>query len=248
MKTNLTSIAGLLGLFTACLQAGVEPTPAPQPGTSTGDFFLGANAREDSWFGYGGVNYNINGDKSAPGFIVHGLVGYGEYDYATLLGGVDGEVFEFDLGIGYQWFIPGHRVSFIGAFNFVDHQLSGNPIDLAQNSVNGDEVGFKPKIDIWNTDGSSFIYGGTFTYSTANDSYWNRVMFGSRVGEIYLGPELILQGNDEYEEYRAGITVAGIKLGLANIGASVGYAWADPKSGTDEQDGIYGSFHLSMDF
>jgi hypothetical protein len=248
MKKHIVSITGLLGLFTLSLQAGVMPTPPPSSSASVGDFFLGANAREDSWFGYGGVNYNINGDKSTPGFLIHGLVGYGEYEYDTLLGGVDGEVFEFDLGVGYQWFIPGHRVSLIAAFNYVDHELTGNPVDLARNSVNGDEIGFKPKLDIWSTDGSSFIYGGTFTYSTANDSYWNRVMVGGRLGEVYVGPELIFQGNDEYEEFRVGLTVAGIKLGMADLGASVGYAWADPEDGNDEQDGIYGAFHLSVSF
>lgn len=231
-------------------QAGEPAASQPAPGAdlSAGDFFLGGNAREDAWYTYGGVNYAFNGDKSASGFITQAMVGYGEYEYDTLLGGVDGEVSEFDFGLGYQWALPGYRVSLLAALNLVDHNLSGNPVDLANNSVNGDEAGFKPKLDIWNTDASSFLYGGTFTYSTAYDSYWNRVLFAAHVGEVYVGPEAIFQGNEEYEEVRAGLALAGLKLGCADLGASVGYSWADPDQGTDEQDGIYAGLHLNFDF
>jgi len=231
-------------------QAGdtVASKPAPVADASAGDFFLGGNAREDAWYSYGGVNYAFNGDKSLSGFIAQAMVGYGEYEYATLLGGVDGEVTEMDFGLGYQWVLPSYRVSLLAALNLVDHDLTGNPVDLANNSVNGDEAGFKPKLDIWNTDASSFLYGGTFTYSTAYDTYWNRALFAARVGGVYLGPEVIVQGNEEYEEVRTGLALTGLQLGCVNAGASVGYSWADPKQGTQEQDGIYAGLHLSLDF
>ena len=241
-----------LAALTLGLHAGETTTPAPQPtstaGASAGDFFFGGNVRKDAWYTYGGANYSINGDKSTNGFILHGLLGYGEYEYDTLLGGVDAELTELDLGIGYQWIISGHRVSLIGALNLVDHDLTGNALDLANNSVNGSETGFKPKLDIWNTDASSFIYGGTFTYSTAYDSYWNRVVFAANVGPVYLGPELIVQGNEEYEEIRAGLALLGLKLGMFDVGASVGYSWADPKQGTSDQEGLYSSIHMSFEF
>lgn len=232
-------------------QAGEKSAPvsaAPAPAGAAGDLFLGANAREDAWYAYAGVDYAINGNKNADGFITQLMLGYGEYDYETLLGGVDGEVSELDLGIGYQWFISGHRVSLLGALNLVDHDLSGNPIDLANNDVNGSETGFKPKLDIWNTDCSEWLYGGTFTYSTAYDSYWNRIMIAPRVGNVYLGPEFIVQGNEEYEEVRAGLALAGLQLGSFNVGVSVGYSWAEPDQGLDEQEGVYGALHMSMDF
>ena len=225
-----------------------KPAPTCAANASAGDFFLGADAREDAWYSYGGVNYAFNGDKSTSGFIAQAMVGYGEYEYATLLGGVDGEVTEMDLGLGYQWVLPSYRVSLLAALNLADHDLSGNPIDLANNSVNGDEAGFKPKLDIWNTDTSSFLYGGTFTYSTAYETYWNRVMFAAHVGNVYVGPEVVLQGNEEYEEVRAGVALAGLQLGCANIGASVGYSWAEPEQGTEDQEGVYAGLHLSFDF
>jgi|688.fasta_scaffold22941_5 hypothetical protein len=249
IKTVTTSC---LAALTLGLHAGEATTPAPKPtcstGCSAGDIFLGANAREDAWYTYGGANFSLNGDKSTNGFILHGLLGYGEYEYDTLLGGVEGEISELDLGIGYQWFISGHRVSLIGALNLVDHDLTGNLIDLANNSVNGSETGFKPKLDIWNTDASSFLYGGTFTYSTAYDSYWNRVVFTKNLGPVFLGPELIVQGNEEYEETRAGLALLGLKLGMFDVGASVGYSWADPKQGITDQEGIYSSIHMSFSF
>lgn len=240
-----------LAALTLGLHAGETTTAtAPQPtaGTSAGDIFLGVNVREDAWYTYGGVNYCINGDKTANGIILHGLFGYGEYDYDTLLEGVGGEVTELDLGIGYQWIVPGHRVSLIGALNLVDHDLTGNPLDLINNSVNGDEVGFKPKVEIWNTDASSFLYGGTFTYSTAYDSYWTRAVFAANLGPVYLGPELIFQGNEEFEEVRAGLALLGLKLGMVDVGASVGYSWADPEQGLSDQESIYGSIHFSFAF
>jgi hypothetical protein len=228
--------------------AAMKPAPKSVAGASAGDFFLGANVREDAWYSYVGADYALNGDKETSGFITQAFVGYGEYSYDTLLGGVDGEVSEVDLGVGYQWVLPSYRVSLLAAVNFVDHDLTGNPIDLANNSVNGDEVGFKPKLDIWNRDTSSFIYGGTFTYSTAYDTYWNRAMFATRVGSVYLGPEVIVQGNEEYEEVRAGLALTGLQLGIVNLGGSVGYSWADPDQGSSDQEGIYSSIHMSINF
>lgn len=228
-----------------------KPAPAPAANASAGDFFLGGNAREDAWYTYGGVNYAFNGDTSTSGFIAQAMVGYGEYEYATgtfPLGGVEGEVTEMDFGLGYQWVLPSYRVSLLAALNLADHDLTGSPADLADNSVNGDEAGFKPKLDIWNTDTSSILYGGTFTYSTAYESYWNRVLVAAHVGSVYVGPEVILQGNEEYEEVRAGLALTGLQLGCANIGASVGYSWAEPEQGADEQEGVYAGLHLSFSF
>lgn len=239
-----------LAALTLGLHAGETTAVAPQPsaGASSGDVFFGINARDDAWYTYGGCNFALNGDKSTNGFILHGLLGYGEYEYDTALGGVDGDVSELDFGLGYQWYLPGFRVSLIGALNLTDHDLTGSPIDLANNSVNGSETGFKAKIDIWNTDASNYLYGGTFSYSTAYESYWNRVMFAARVGSVYLGPEFIFQGNEEYQEFRTGLTIAGVKIGMLDIGASVGYAWADPDQGSSEQEGIYSTIHMSFSF
>ena len=246
-KITLTTIVSLTSIS---LYAGeVQPTPAPPTSAATrGDIFLGGNVRDDAWYTYAGFNYALNGDTSTNGFLLHGMAGYGEYEYDTDSGGVDGEVTEFDLGIGYQWFVEGHRVSAIAAVNFADHDLTGSAFDLENNSVNGDEVGFKPKIEIWNTDASTVLYGGTFTYSTAYDSYWTRAMCGLRVANVYLGPEIVYHGNEEYEEIRTGLALAGLQVGCANIGASLGYAWASPDDGNDDQEGIYGTVHASFSF
>jgi hypothetical protein len=248
-KTLTTSF---LVALTISLHAGEAPTSTPAPistaETSAGDIFLGANVREDAWYTFAGANYSLNGDQSSEGFILHGLLGYGEYEYDTLLGGVEAELTELDLGIGYQWIVSGYRVSAIGALNLVDHDLTGNPTDLANNPINGDKSGFKPKLSIWNTDASDYLYGGTFTYSTAFNSYWNRVLLAKNIGSAFLGPELIVQGNDEYEEVRAGLALSGVKLGMFDLGASVGYSWADPKQGTSDQEGIYSSIQLGVSF
>jgi len=230
-------------------QAGESPAPAPAPSVaSAGDIFFGGNAREDAWYTYIGSNYAFNGDKSTSGFIAHAMFGYGGYEYDTPLGGVEADMTEFDIGLGYQWILSGHRVSLIGCFNWVDHDLSGNPIDIADNDVEGDASGFKPKLDIWNTDASRFLYGGTATFSTSNNDYWARVLFAPRVGSVYLGPEGVIQGNEEYEEYRLGLCLTGLKLGIFDAGVSCGYAWADADSGSGDQDSVYGAIHISVDF
>ena len=221
---------------------------APPPAASVGDIFTGLNVREDAWYSYLGANYALNGDKSTDGFLLHGMFGYGGYEYDTLLGGVDADLTELDLGIGYQWFTSGHRISLIGAYNYVDHDLSGAPADIAANDSEGEESGFKAKVDIWNTDASEYLYGITATYATSNDDYWTRALVARNMGCYFLGPEVIFQGNEEYEEYRVGLAVAGLKLGCADVGLSVGYAWADPDQGTSDQDSLYGTIHLSFDF
>lgn len=216
--------------------------------TSPGDIFFGANTRNDAYYMYGGMNYAFNGDKSATGCFLSLLAGDGGYEYDTLLGGVDAELIEIDLGLGYKWALASHTLSLTGALNYSDHHLNGNPIDLAANSVSGKEYGFKARVDVWNNDTTNFLYGGIFSYSTAFDAYWNRVVFAPKLGSVYLGPELILQGNEEYQEHRAGLALSGLKLGLADIGTSVGYAWADPDVGVNDQEGLYGTVHVSFEF
>ena len=233
--------------LTAVASAGEPVAPAPAP-TSAGDIFLGANAREDAWYSYLGTNYAFNGDKSADGVILHSMFGYGGYEYDTLLGGVEADLTEFDFGLGYQWVLPAHRLSLIGAYNWVDHDLSGNPTDIANNDSEGESSGFKAKLDVWNTDVADYLYGGTATYSTANDDYWSRVLVARNLGSFFVGPEFIAQGNEEYEELRAGLALAGVKLGCADLGVSVGYAWADPDQGTDDQDSLYGTLHISFEY
>lgn len=248
MMKNPISCLVLAAALAAPVHAGEAPLAPAPAATSAGNIFTGLNAREDAWYSYLGGNYVLGGDKTASGVLLHAMFGYGGYEYDTLLGGVDADLTEFDFGLGYQWALPSHRLSLIGAYNWVDHDLTGNPIDIANNDSEGESSGFKAKVDIWNTDASRYLYGATATYSTANDDYWSRALVARNFGSFFLGPELIFQGNNEYEECRIGLAVAGIKLGPADLGASVGYAWAEPDQGTDDQDSLYGTIHLSFDF
>lgn len=248
LRTSIPCCLTVLSLA-AFAKAGEVATPAAiETAATAGDVFTGINAREDAWYSYLGVNYALNGDKSAEGFLVHSMFGYGGYEYDTALGGVDADLSEFDFGIGYQWVLPAHRLSLIGCYNWVEHDLSGNPIDIADNDSAGSSSGFKAKLDIWNTDASDYLYGGTATYSTANEDYWSRVLVARNMGNYFLGPEVIAQGNEDYDEYRLGLAIAGLKLGCANLGVSVGYAWAEADQATDEQDSIYASLHVSFAF
>lgn len=247
----ILTVAVASAVSTQVLAADLYPAPPPPPpvvpmtfSPSTAVFF-GGNAKEDSYFLYGGFVHALNGDLGRDGWLARIVGGFGEYDYTNVGvpgGKVDSDHTNLDLTVGYQWFLPGTRFSLYGGANRQEHDLSPND---PGNSVEGSEWGFKVQGEAETLDTSPYYGSAIAAYSTANDDYWTRFRLGTRFAGPVIGPELVLQGNDEYDEQRYGVFMKGLQLGPLSTEVSVGYADA---SGTTGPSSVYGSLGFSFAF
>jgi hypothetical protein len=221
---------------------------AGQTHAAGASIFAGISGADESTFGYVGGVYALNGDVATEGMLVRGLLSYGEYDYDTTAvagGSVEGEATGFELGIGYQWVNPGSRFSIYAGVDHQDHDLSPNDVS---NSVNDDETGAQIQAEI-ETLGTSPWYGSLIgKYSSAFDGYWTRGQLGYKFGSVAVGPEVVLAGNEEYEETRYGVFVNVPVSSTFSVSLSAGHRKAEGDSGRDDQSGGYAGLTLTTLF
>lgn len=170
---------------------------------------------------------------------------YGEYEYRNVVipgGIVNVDQFSGDIMIGYQWVRDLYKTSIYAGVNFQDRDLT--PFDPTSR-IAGNETGFKVQGEVRTTASASMFASLLGNFSTANDTYYVRGRVGARLGEIVVGPEGIVLGNEAFDGYRVGAFVGGIPLGHVNMTISGGYSDSDTRGG---QDGGYGGVSFSVLF
>lgn len=219
--------------------------PPAMTGARSSVAFWGFNAKEDAYYLYAGFVHALSGDIGQEGWLVKGVVGFGEYDYKSLAvagGDVDGDTTQLEASVGYQMFTDAMRLSGYVGVVWEDHDLSPND---PTNSTQGDEFGVKLQAEAV-TLASSPLYAGLMgSYASPNDGYWVRGRLGYRLGGIVIGPEGLLMGNDEYDGQRIGAFIGGFNLGSLNVSLSGGYADVD---GTQGNSSVYGAIDFSLLF
>lgn len=209
--------------------------------------FGGVSAAEDSTFGYLGAVHAMNGDLSKEGLLLRGLVSYGEYNYDTTAvagGNVDGEATGVELGVGYQWVNPGSRFSLYAGIDHQDHDLS--PSD-ATNQVSGAETGGAVQAE-FETLGSPWYGGLIGKYSSTYETYWVRGRVGYTFGSLTVGPEVILGGNEEYDEKRYGLFLNMPVSQSVAVSLSAGHYKSEGDSAIRDQSGGYVGLNISNQF
>ncbi|MFN0264240.1 cellulose biosynthesis protein BcsS [Tepidamorphus sp. 3E244] len=222
--------------YNAGYDGGIMPSTGPKI-----VLFGGVDARERSFYGYGGFVWAPMADLSQDTWLVRGMIGGGSYEYDNpgVVGGeVDGDHIEGDIMLGYQWHLQPGRFSLYAGLNVQDHDHSPND---PSNSTAGSEAGFKVQAELESTYGAPFYYNLSGNYSTANDTYWTQARLGWNMQQFTVGPEVSLAGNDEYDSQRVGV-FARYSMDAFSVTGAVGYA---DVSGTQGGDGVYGSLGFS---
>lgn len=92
-------------------------------------------------------------------------------------------------------------------------------------------VGAQVAADIYYTPTDKIMMSSNMSFSTRKYSYFMRSKLGFAVAEdLYVGPEIGAQGSKDYQQYRAGAHISGVKLGDLTFGFAAGYA-LDRKNG-----------------
>ena len=209
--------------------------------------FGGASVAEDSTFGYLGAVHAMNGDLSKQGVLLRGLLSYGEYNYDTTAvvgGNVDGQATGAELGVGYQWVNPGSRFSLYAGIDHQDHDLSPND---ASNKVDGGETGGAVQAE-FETLGSPWYGGLIGKYSSTYETYWVRGRVGYAFGSMIVGPEVVLGGNEEYDEKRYGLFLNVPVSTSVSVSVSAGHYKAEGDSAIRDQSGGYVGLNISSQF
>lgn len=235
----------------ALLLAGTILTAATTANAEKSGVWGGVDVAPDSYYLYLGAVTAIGGQndiETESGWLLRGDVGYGEYDYNTILPGptnavIDGDIVSVDAMIGYRHFFNtgANHITVYAGGELQNHDQS--PRDLA-NTVEGSEFGGKASIELNVTPIEDIVVNTIGIYSSAFSSYWARGFVGYDMTSVTVGPEVRFLGNDEFNQRRLGLTFTDIDLGITSLTVSGGYA----NTSGNGDDGAYGTLGFSSKF
>lgn len=208
--------------------------------------WTGADFTGQSYFTYVGGVVGISGQKidSEDGWMLRATAAYGAYEYETegVAGGnVDVDMSGGDVMAGYSHKFKDGSVGLYGGGNIENHDAS--PEDQS-NKTAGFAAGAKVLGDVYINPYPKVTVNAMGSYSTANKSYWSRIMAGYDVGRVTVGPDVSFLGNEEFKQTRVGAALTDIDLGPVHMQVYTGYG--DSKG--QGKDGIYGGVGFSKNF
>jgi hypothetical protein len=148
----------------------------------------------------------------------------GTYAYVSTSAGVGrigGRQEDGSLLVGYEWVTRNTSVA-----AYVGGDIANNTLSKADpsNHVSGMSYGVKAAIDFYTNPTSYSMASGNLTYSTANNSYYARFKVGLAIADsLYVGPEMLFLGDNQYTQYRIGLHLTGARFGSMQFGISGGF-------------------------
>jgi hypothetical protein len=208
------------------------------------ELYSGLDFASHGWF-YGWVEGTdapfTDTDTSGLRIRLYGEAGEYQYNSETFAGVTNKETwYNGDFLVGYAFERQHLDVQvYIGAA-VIDTLLS-NPDP--RNPVQGTAIG--PMVDV------EFEYlfnhnmiGGEANYTTAFDSYEVKLRLGRELAKnLYVGPELMVIGDERFIQRRIGAHVTAMNIGGARIAISGGY-----EDDSDTGPGAYGTIEAGIEF
>jgi Cellulose biosynthesis protein BcsS len=224
----------------------LDETPDEPPGRAL--VFTGFDfTSQRSYTGYLGGNFAPWGDLETSGFRFSLFGAAGSYRYDTTVGttstAIKGLFETSDFLIGYGSNRDNFSANFMVGLN-VQNQVLSQPDP--NNPVQGTRAGLKVQGDFYANPTPQLMLFGLGQYSTAFQSYYSEFKFGYALfglREVFFGPHLLVEGNQQYEQWRVGGHVTGFKIGSVEAGLAGGYL-VDTRNGP----GLYGMVNLDIKF
>ena len=228
MRGNQTFLSVLLIVSSARAAMAADLTLARTPSAASekieyGNVYFGTDWNtHKSLVGYVGVLYAPSGmDTSGVRLAAFGLIGkYGYHvDDGTSFNGRFGSA---DALVGWSHVFDQGAVTLSIGANYQNHRIS--PVDPS-NSVQGAKTGFKVQGDLWvNPTPRTLVYA-LGSYSTAFNTYYSIGRLGYDVmgSGWFVGPEVGGLGNERTDQFRVGVHLTGLNVGVAKLGISGGW-------------------------
>ncbi len=203
----------------------------------------GFNGSEESLYGYIGVIIPINTTLAEEGFRVRLWGNYQDYEYDGNIGGTptsfDADGFGGSASLGYRWNFASTHVSAYAGVAFRDIDIE--PEDPSSDTED-DDVGARFALELNHKLTSNVDASLIGNYTAVFDDYWVRLRPGYTFANgLKFGPEVIVQGDDDFDKQNYGAFLDGMKLGNIKVGIHGGYEDAD-------DDSAYAGISLSTVF
>lgn len=243
IRMLLTAICIVFALPASAADTGVPPQEQSTRALVYSGFDFNS---QSAYTGYIGGNFAPWGNLETSGFrfSLFGAAGSYRYDLGNGSSTAIRGTFETgDVLVGYGFNKDSLSAKFMIGLNAQNQSLSSP--DPA-NPVQGTQAGLKLQGDFYANPTPETMVFGIGSYSTAFRTYYTEFKGGLQlfgVKELYLGPQLIAQGNERYDQWRVGAHVTGIKYGRTELGFAAGYL-QDSRNGP----GAYGIVSLDFSF
>lgn len=202
-------------------------------------FFAGTDIASDSAFGWSGLVAAPLGFLEENGWRVRIAGGGGRYRYRTgnVVGGVNqARVMSGELLLGYRFSIGDGSATVYAGLHVENQRLAApDPAHAAQ----GTEAGIKVAIELYRRFTPTLFGLASAAASTVHGGYQARAALAYEISEkLAVGVETAINGDERYDEPRAGILVQ-TTLGRASLSLAGGYL-----SNSDKGDGLYGTLSV----
>lgn len=129
--------------------------------------------------------------------------------------------------VGYQFMQGTTSILLAAGVNYItgSSQNSTAATGNSFNPVSAGGVGAKVLAELNSNPTDRTMVYAEGSYSTALGGYYNQFQVGyAPFGhDIYIGPKVVLEGDQSYDEYQLGAFVSGFKVGKIELGFSGGY-------------------------
>lgn len=182
-----------------------------------------------SVFANAGVKQTPTGSLDRSGIVLMESSGYGltheRLRTDTFTRPVERLTYQTSTLAGYQWALDGlYLAAFAGPeLRWEQLAYAGRVTRLSRPRLGG-----HLQLDLWSNPTRDTLLTGTVVAGSTNTSVWSRVSAGYRVyRNAFVGPEITVYATPTYTEWRAGLHVTTLTLGIVEFRLSGGWLGDD---------------------